>query len=72
MQFAIVLILCVSGLLTLQWSFLFGVILIACGVLLHGKISRVSEDAFFAVMLSIAGIGTVVIVAADLWRRLFN
>ncbi len=72
MQFALVLILCVSGLVTLQWSFLFGMILIACGVLLHGKISRMSEDSFFAVMLLLAAIGTVVTVATDIWQRLFN
>lgn len=72
MQFALVLILCVSGLVTLQWSFLFGMILIASGVILHGKISRVSEDSFFAVLLLLAAIGTVVTVATDIWHRLFG
>lgn len=72
MQFALVLILCVSGLVTLQWSFLFGMILIASGVILHGKISRMSEDSFFAVMLVLAAIGSVVTVASDIWQRLSN
>lgn len=72
MQFALVLILCVSGLITLQWSFLFGMILIASGVILHGKISRMSEDSFFAVMLVLAAIGSVVTVASDIWQRLSN
>lgn len=72
MQFALVLILCVAGLLTLQWSFLFGMLLIAGGVLLHGKIDRSSEEVFFAVMFYIAAIGSIGFVVGDIWQRIFH
>jgi hypothetical protein len=72
MQFAIVLALCVSGLLTLQWSFMFGGLLVAAGVLLHAKIDRSAEEVFFAVLFYVAAIGSVGFVVGDIWQRLFN
>lgn len=72
MQFALVLILVVAGLLALAWSFLFGAVLIAAGVSLHAYIDKRSEDVFFAWLFILAAIGVTVEVGADLWRRLFS
>ncbi len=72
MQFAIVLLLVVAGILSLQWSFLLGALLIGAGVALHSRIDRWSEDRFFGLLFCLAAIGVIVEVGADLGPRIFG
>lgn len=72
MQFALMLLLGIAGLLTLAWSFLLGALMIVAAVAWHAKLSPSAEDAFLAWMFFLAAVGVVIEIGGDIWLRIFR
>lgn len=72
LMFALSIVLGIAGLLTLQWSFLAGAVMIIAAVGIHARLARSAEDFFVGWLVILAAIGVAAEVGADLWRRIFS